>query len=78
MLRVEGRRSKPRAAVIGVHDGDRAGTFGELAGFRQMFYDCVTARPDALFELCDGAPRGAGVPDGGEKTTHLSVVVAAG
>jgi hypothetical protein len=32
-----------------------------LAVFRCSFYDSLTARADALFELTDGAPRGAGV-----------------
>ena len=64
--------------MISVHDDRPTDALGELAGFRQELYSCLTARADALFELCDGAPRGAGVPDGGEKTTHLSVVVAAG
>ena len=39
----------------------------DLAAFRARFYDCLTSRGDALFELTDGAPRGAGVPDGGER-----------
>jgi hypothetical protein len=64
--------------MISVHDTGAAGALGELSRFRQEFYQCLAARADALFELTDGAPRGAGVPDGGEKTTHLSVVVAAG
>jgi hypothetical protein len=38
-----------------------------LAAFRGELYRCFTARADALFELADGAPRGAGVPDGGER-----------
>ena len=38
-----------------------------LAAFRGELYRCCTARADALFELTDGAPRGAGVPDGGER-----------
>ncbi|MEV0699905.1 transposase [Saccharopolyspora sp. NPDC050389] len=33
------------------HDGDREGAFGELVRFRQEFYECLTARADALFEL---------------------------
>jgi hypothetical protein len=66
------------AAVISVHDGERGAAVGELARFRQEVYRCLPLRADAVFELSDGAPRGAGVPDGGEKTTHLSVVVAAG
>jgi hypothetical protein len=32
-----------------------------LAAFRGELYRCFTARADALFELADGAPRGAGV-----------------
>jgi hypothetical protein len=36
-----------------VHDPDREATFGELVGFREGFYGCLTARADALFELCD-------------------------
>jgi hypothetical protein len=69
---------KHKGCVINVHDGHQIGMSGEMARFRQEFYECLTARADALFELVDGAPRGAGVPDGGEKTTHLSVVVTAG
>src|SRR5260370_15936641 len=38
-----------------------------LRGFRQSLYECLDARADALFELADGAPRGAVVPDGGER-----------
>jgi hypothetical protein len=38
-----------------------------LAAFRRELYRCFTARADELFELADGAPRGAGVPDGGER-----------
>jgi hypothetical protein len=40
---------------------------GLLAAFRGELYRCLTARADALFELADGAPRGAVVPDGGER-----------
>jgi hypothetical protein len=50
-----------------VHDPDRQAALGELSRFRHEFYRCLTARADALFELTDGAPRGAGVPDGGER-----------
>ena len=39
--------------MVSVHDGDRGKQVGELAGFRQSFYGCVTARADALFELTD-------------------------
>ena len=38
-----------------------------LCRFRNEFYSCLGARADAQFELTDGAPRGAGVPDGGER-----------
>jgi hypothetical protein len=40
---------------------------GDLGRFREEFYGSLPARADALFELTDGAPRGAGVPDGGER-----------
>jgi hypothetical protein len=36
-----------------VHDAGRAGAFGELAGFREDLYRCLTGRADALFELTD-------------------------
>jgi DDE superfamily endonuclease len=39
--------------VISVHEGDQAGALGDLVGFRREFYACLTARADALFELCD-------------------------
>ena len=38
-----------------------------LSRFRLDFRSCLTARGDELFELADGAPRGAVVPDGGER-----------
>ena len=47
--------------------GDTPAELGELAWFRRELYASLTARSDALFELTDGAPRGAGVPDGGER-----------
>ncbi|MFE2490946.1 hypothetical protein ACFXGR_48660, partial [Streptomyces mirabilis] len=40
---------------------------GVLSHFRVQFYDCLYTRADALFELTDGAPRSADVPDGGER-----------
>jgi hypothetical protein len=43
----------PRAAVISVHDPDREAVLGELIGFREEFYGCLTARADVLFELAD-------------------------
>lgn len=39
--------------MISVHDAGRAGALGELSGFRERFYDCLTRRADALFELSD-------------------------
>jgi hypothetical protein len=45
-----------RAVVKIVHDADVAATSGELATlsrFRSELYGCLTARADALFELCD-------------------------
>jgi hypothetical protein len=53
----------PRA----VGQPDTPGWQGDLDRFRREFYRSCTARVDALFELTDGAPRGAGVPDGGER-----------
>ncbi|HKS43822.1 MAG TPA: transposase [Amycolatopsis sp.] len=35
--------------MISVHT--MVGALGELAGFRQRFYGCLTARVDALFEV---------------------------
>jgi hypothetical protein len=39
--------------LISVHDAGSAGAAGDLSGFRQEFYRCLTSRADALFELCD-------------------------
>jgi hypothetical protein len=36
-----------------LHDDRPADALGELSRFRQEFYHCLTARADALFELCD-------------------------
>lgn len=36
-----------------VHDTGCAGALGDLPGFRQEFYRCLTRRADALFELCE-------------------------
>jgi hypothetical protein len=44
---------QPRAVVISVHDDREAVASGDLAGFRRVFYRCLSARSDALFELCD-------------------------
>jgi transposase len=48
-------------------DRHRQGKSDPLEEFRLRLYGCFTARADALFELADGAPRGAVVPDGGER-----------
>jgi hypothetical protein len=50
-LRQKEERSK--GYVISVHDLDQERALGELSGFRQEFYDGLTARADALFELAD-------------------------
>jgi hypothetical protein len=47
--------------------GGRVEALARLSSFRAVFYGCLSARGDELFELTDGAPRGAGVPDGGER-----------
>jgi hypothetical protein len=49
------RRKKinTKGCVISVHDDRPTEALGELTGFRQAFYDCLTARADALFELTD-------------------------
>ncbi|MBM0260596.1 transposase, partial [Micromonospora sp. 4G55] len=39
--------------MTSVHDRGPADAVGELAGFRREFYDCLTARADALFDLTD-------------------------
>lgn len=39
--------------MISVHDTSRAGASGDLSGFRQRFFGCLTVRADALFELAD-------------------------
>lgn len=44
---------EPRAVVEIVHDADLAAAFGELSRFRSQLYGCLSARADALFELCD-------------------------
>jgi hypothetical protein len=41
--------------LISVHDTGQAGALGDLSGFRQQFYQCLTGRADALFELADAA-----------------------
>lgn len=42
-----------RAAVISMADGGWVSALGELVAFRQAFYECLPARADALFELCE-------------------------
>ncbi len=39
--------------MISVHDVGAADALGDLSRFRQEFYQCLTARADALFELSD-------------------------
>ena len=46
--------------MFSVHDTGAAGALGELSGFRQRFYDCLTRRADALFELVDAVLCGDG------------------
>lgn len=41
--------------MISVHDTGHAGALGDLSGFRERFYECLTGRADALFELTDAA-----------------------
>jgi hypothetical protein len=41
--------------MISVHHPSVAAALGDLSGFRQDFYRCLTARADALFELTDAA-----------------------
>lgn len=41
--------------MISVHHAGTAAVLGDLSGFRQEFYRCLTGRADALFELCDAA-----------------------
>jgi hypothetical protein len=71
-------KTKAMAAMLSVAHGraagqpDTPGPLGDLDRFRQVFYGSLSARADALFELTDGAPRGAGVPDGGERPPIFS------
>jgi hypothetical protein len=39
--------------MISVHDTGPSGALGDLSRFRQEFYQCLTARADALFELTE-------------------------
>jgi len=41
--------------LISVHHAGAAAALGDLSGFRQDFYRCLTTRADALFELTDAA-----------------------
>ncbi|WP_405181033.1 transposase [Nocardia sp. NBC_01377] len=43
----------PRASLNIVHDTGASGVLGDLSGFREEFYRCLTSRSDALFELAD-------------------------
>jgi hypothetical protein len=60
------RMAWPGSEVEPVADEDGQAR-DRLAAFRRELYRCFTARADALFDLADGAPRGAVVPDGGER-----------
>jgi hypothetical protein len=54
ILLVEGRTSTIHGlSVISVHDPVTGKAFGELRRFRREFYQCLTARADAMFELAD-------------------------
>jgi hypothetical protein len=52
-------KTKAVAVGVSVRQGSASGelarlaSLGDLAGFRQAFYDCLTLRADALFELTD-------------------------
>lgn len=39
--------------MVSGHDPDGDAAFRESAGLRQEFYECLTARSDALFELAE-------------------------
>jgi hypothetical protein len=41
--------------MISVHHTSATAVLGDLSGFRMAFYQCLTARADALFELADAA-----------------------
>jgi hypothetical protein len=41
--------------MISVHHPDAAAALGDLTRFRHAFYQCLTTRADALFELTDAA-----------------------
>jgi len=41
--------------MTSVHDAGMAGVLGDVSWFRQEFYQCLTTRADALFELTDAA-----------------------
>jgi hypothetical protein len=53
MVLAKETRPKTRAAVISVQDQVGVGALGGLSAFRREFYQCLTRRADALFELCD-------------------------
>jgi hypothetical protein len=47
---------RPKAVEVSVvHDAAGVETLSGLSGFRAGFYECLTARADALFELADAA-----------------------
>jgi hypothetical protein len=46
--------------MISVHDPSAAAALGDLSRFRHQFHQCLTSRPDALFELTDAVLCGDG------------------
>jgi hypothetical protein len=53
ILLVEGRKSHQGLQLISVQDTGAAGVTGDLSWLRREFYQCLSRRADALFELCD-------------------------
>ena len=41
--------------MISVHHSSATAALGDLSRFRREFYQCLTTRADALFELTDSA-----------------------
>src|SRR4051812_37835777 len=52
LRRVFGRVQRLSTFVVAIM-ADRAEAIDVLAGFREQFYRCLSARADALFELAD-------------------------
>ncbi|MEW2266281.1 hypothetical protein [Streptomyces sp. NPDC047868] len=52
-----------KAVVVSLlHQGVLRDAFAEVSHFRSELYACLTARGDALFELCDALPCTEGFP----------------